>query len=58
MISGDRSGNCSSAVKDTVSAIWALMALLLAPERATIAGTSYGLRASLSATAIEYSSFR
>ena len=56
MRSGHRSGKSSSAIKETDSAIWARIALSLAPERAIIAGTSCSLSASLSAKAIGYPS--
>ena len=57
MRSGHRSGKSSSATKETDPAIWAQIALSLAPERAIIAGTSCSLSASLSAKAIGYPSY-
>ena len=52
MSSGNRSEKSGFAIKETDCAICARMALSLAPERAIIAGTSCGLRASLSAMAM------
>jgi len=56
MRSGQRSGKSSSAIRETDSAICARIAFSFEAERAIIAGTSRGLRASLSESEIGYSS--